>query len=480
MPAFNETMSLFRASPSGNGFPGIEVFKATLTPPARDSPPALNGIMHAGPSNTLLSDTDNSAQERRGTNVYVSNLPSTMTASRFRALFASFGIIIGARLVKRRKGDAPVGFVQYTRADMAQAAIKTLDGKQVDGSKLSVRLANRDKDKGIDNKPSSNLYVANLPQKVTELDLRMLFSRYGEILSLRVLKYPNTGVSKGTALVRFVTIEDATRAKEALHCMPLQGQDLPLEVKFAETKEEKMSRRDDRGHGKVATPHPGTTPGSQSSEGYWDEMDVQHCPAEDDDDVAEDAVYNVSPCPEEAEAPVSISPKLSPEQSEHAIHALTDYMKFMMRATSEPETTENVSWVSQTSSNNSVAGTTDSLGHNESSGGMTPKTEPFQLSVHARPFVPKVCMPEICLPGDDDAPSDSIMVKRLPPKVDKLGLYELLGPLGAILKLESVLDADSCTRTAIVKFRSVPEALTAQAKLDGMFFQGYTLDAKLF
>lgn len=116
MPAFNETMSLFRASPSGNGFPGIEVFKATLTPPARDSPPALNGIMHAGPSNTLLSDTDNSAQERRGTNVYVSNLPSTMTASRFRALFASFGIIIGARLVKRRKGDAPVGFVQYTRA----------------------------------------------------------------------------------------------------------------------------------------------------------------------------------------------------------------------------------------------------------------------------------------------------------------------------------------------------------------------------
>lgn len=69
--------------------------------------------------------------------------------------------------------------------------------------------------------------------------------------------------------------------------MPLQGQDLPLEVKFAETKEEKMSRRDDRGHGKVATPQPGTTPGSQSSEGYWDEMDVQHCPAEDDDDVAE-------------------------------------------------------------------------------------------------------------------------------------------------------------------------------------------------
>ena len=37
-----------------------------------------------------------------------------------------------------------------------------------------------------------------------------------------------------------------SRAKEALHCLPLHGQDLPLEVKYAETKEEKLSRRDNR------------------------------------------------------------------------------------------------------------------------------------------------------------------------------------------------------------------------------------------
>ena len=79
---------------------------------------------------------------------------------------------------------------------MAQAAITNMDAKSIEGSYISVRLANRDKDKGIHNKPSSNLYVANLPQKVTELDLRIIFSRYGDIHSLRVLKYPNTGMSQ--------------------------------------------------------------------------------------------------------------------------------------------------------------------------------------------------------------------------------------------------------------------------------------------
>lgn len=37
-------------------------------------------------------------------------------------------------------------------------------------------------------------------------------------------------------------------------------------------------------------------------------------------------------------------------------------------------------------------------------------------------------------------------------------LYELVGPLGAVLKLESLLDAETRTRTAIVRFRSVRSA----------------------
>ena len=78
-------------------------------------------VHHAGIQSTTSSGegSENGDEgQRAGSNLYVSNLPSTMTQSMFRLLFSSFGTIIGARLVKRRKGDAPIGFVQFTTAGM--------------------------------------------------------------------------------------------------------------------------------------------------------------------------------------------------------------------------------------------------------------------------------------------------------------------------------------------------------------------------
>lgn len=414
-------------------------------------------------------------QERKGTNVYVSNLPSSMTASRFRTIFGAFGTIIGARLVKRRKGDAPVGFVQFTVAEMAQAAITAMDGRIFDGAKVSARLANRDKDKGINNKPSSNLYVANLPQKVTELDLRVIFSRYGEIHSLRILKYPNTGVSKGTALVRFMTVEDATRAKDALHCLPLQGQDLPLEVKYAETKEEKVSRRDDRASDKAKVKGPGKDGGvAAPPQAFWDAEFAYY--DQDEQEAAEDFLAGEGMEAFNGETEGESSPKLSPVQNEDALHALGDYMRFMLGA--KGDETENISWVSQSS------GIASSFGHSansssHSSFGFSPKPDTLLLGT-APLFLPQTPTNSSFGAPEATSGSDSIMVEGLPPPMNKLELYELFGPLGAILKMESVLDADSNTRTAIVKFKTPEEAATATIKLSGSQLGGFTLRAKMF
>lgn len=420
-------------------------------------------------------------QERKGTNVYVSNMPPAITANKFRILFATFGTIIGARLVKRRKGDAPVGFVQFTLPGMAQAAITAMDGRMVDGTKISVRLANRDKDKGITNKPSSNLYVANLPQKVTELDLRVLFSRYGDIHSLRILKYPNTGVSKGTALVRFVSIEDATRAKDALHCLPLQGQDLPLEVKFAETKEEKVFRRDDRGHADAqsasrADPDQDASLPRLATEefnGEWNGVVSQQSEAElqTEDMLPFDVV---AACWGDSATLPQLLLKKEEDQNEDAMRALTDYITFMMSTAAEPEASETLSWISQSSSN-----IDSSVGHaNEPLEALEDGPGPFfPLSPNAPPFVPKATMKDLC---HDIVVADSVMVEGLPAEMDRLGLYELFGPLGAVLKLESVLNGESKTRTAVVKFRDPAEAALAHSKLHGRPFHGRVLQAKAF
>jgi len=181
------------------------------------------------------------------TNIYVANLPPGITLRKFRLLFGHFGSTIGLRLVPRRKCLAPVGLVQYTEPHMAAAAIAHLDGSSLEGYILSVTPARRDKDKGIESKPSANLYVANLPARYDEPDVQMLFEPYGPIHSLRILRFLDTGASKGTALVRFETMRDAERARNALHCALLGKHTLPLEVKFAESREDRLLRREERG-----------------------------------------------------------------------------------------------------------------------------------------------------------------------------------------------------------------------------------------
>eukprot|EP00667_Euglena_gracilis_P005081 EG_transcript_5117 len=137
---------------------------------------------------------------------------------------------------------------------MAAMAITRLDGVCIEGHHLSVTLAKRDKDKGIANKPCANLYVANLPTKFEEVDLQAIFSTFGPIHSCRILRYQDTGLSKGTALIRFERLEDATAAKEALHCCSVGKAALPLEVKYAESKEDRLLRRDESGKAVPARP----------------------------------------------------------------------------------------------------------------------------------------------------------------------------------------------------------------------------------
>ena len=79
---------------------------------------------------------------------------------------------------------------------MAECALQKMNGMLYQGRQLKVRMAHRDKDKGVNNKPSANLYVSNLPKHYTETNLRGVFSVYGNIISLVVLRHPLTGMPR--------------------------------------------------------------------------------------------------------------------------------------------------------------------------------------------------------------------------------------------------------------------------------------------
>jgi RNA recognition motif-containing protein len=60
---------------------------------------------------------------------------------------------------------------------------------------------------------NKNLYIGNLPAKVTEEDLKANFSEVGKVVTVNVIKDKFTGLSRGFG---FVEMETEEAAKEAI------------------------------------------------------------------------------------------------------------------------------------------------------------------------------------------------------------------------------------------------------------------------
>lgn len=76
---------------------------------------------------------------------------------------------------------------------------------------------------------SSQVYVGNLPYRVRELDLKTQFTKYGNILEVRIVKNPKTGQSRGYA---FVTFQNPDEAKKSLvlHGAAMSGRKMVVRI----------------------------------------------------------------------------------------------------------------------------------------------------------------------------------------------------------------------------------------------------------
>eukprot|EP00668_Euglena_longa_P047403 GGOE01063260.1.p1 GENE.GGOE01063260.1~~GGOE01063260.1.p1 ORF type:complete len:200 (-),score=50.18 GGOE01063260.1:518-1039(-) len=158
---------------------------------------------------------------------------------------------------------------------MAQTAIELLNGLSLEGSTLSVIMAERNKDKGIRNAPSPRLYVANLPVFYTEQDMLCLFSPFGPVQWLKLVRHRYSGASKGAALIHYTTLGSALAAKEAMHHHPMENGML-LDVTFAESAEERIARKT---RTSVSTSrHPPCSPASLASSSSTDPFEAR-CPS---------------------------------------------------------------------------------------------------------------------------------------------------------------------------------------------------------
>jgi RNA recognition motif-containing protein len=72
------------------------------------------------------------------------------------------------------------------------------------------------------------LYVGNIPYSSTEAELRELFSEYGEIESLKIMKDQFTDRSRGFGFIEMANEEDAKKAIEALDGKDFMGKSLKV------------------------------------------------------------------------------------------------------------------------------------------------------------------------------------------------------------------------------------------------------------
>jgi len=86
-----------------------------------------------------------------------------------------------------------------------------------------------------------NMYIGNLSAGVTEEELRELFSQFGEVAGISLVKDRFSGQSKGFGFIEMPSNSEADKAIKALNKTQFKGKE--LKVNQAEVKKKDKKRR---------------------------------------------------------------------------------------------------------------------------------------------------------------------------------------------------------------------------------------------
>ncbi|KAL0802582.1 hypothetical protein Bca101_057758 [Brassica carinata] len=219
----------------------------------------LNGMLlndkqvYVGPF-LRRQERDSTANIPRFTNVYVKNLAESTTDDDLKNIFGEFGNITSAVVMKDGDGKSKgFGFVNFDNADDAAKAVEALNGKTFDDKEWYVGRAQKKNERetelkvlyeqsfreAADKFQSSNLYVKNLDDSISDEKLKELFTPYGTVTSCKVMRDPN-GISRGSGFVAFSNPEEATKAMSEMSGKMIENK--PLYVAVSQRKEDRKAR----------------------------------------------------------------------------------------------------------------------------------------------------------------------------------------------------------------------------------------------
>jgi RNA recognition motif-containing protein len=158
------------------------------------------------------------------TNLYIRGLNADTSDSDLYTLCNRFGSIVSTKAIldKNTNKCKGYGFVDFDNPASAEMAVTELQKQGI--------LVHMAKQQEAD---PTNLYIANLPQTMTESDLENLLQPYGQVVSTRILINQNRQ-PRGVGFARMETKEQCDSIIALLNGQVIKGSKEPLLVKFAD------------------------------------------------------------------------------------------------------------------------------------------------------------------------------------------------------------------------------------------------------
>ncbi|BAF17281.2 RNA-binding protein BRN1 [Oryza sativa Japonica Group] len=176
--------------------------------------------------------------------LFVGQVPKQMTEDELAAMFAAVAVVDEVTLIRDKATKASRGccFLICPSREEADKAVNAYHNKRTlpgASSPLQVKYADGELER-LEHK----LFIGMLPKNVTDAEMTDLFSQYGNIKDLQILRGSQQTSKAGCAFLKYETKEQALAAIEALNGKhKIEGSSVPLVVKWADTEKERQARK---------------------------------------------------------------------------------------------------------------------------------------------------------------------------------------------------------------------------------------------
>ncbi|XP_052127284.1 protein alan shepard isoform X4 [Frankliniella occidentalis] len=221
---------------------------SATSPANTHSSSSSNTGSHSGTLSTSLSNhLSVGGDQLSKTNLYIRGLNQNTSDKDLVTMCQPYGNIISTKAILDKNTNKWYGFVDFESSQCAEAAVKALQAKGIQAQMAKVGITLPRRPASQQEQDPTNLYIANLPLNYKENDVENLLSKFGQVISTRILRDPQ-GQSKGVGFARMDSKEKCEEIIDMFNGHLLPGAKDALLVKFADggNKKRSMYRPDQR------------------------------------------------------------------------------------------------------------------------------------------------------------------------------------------------------------------------------------------